>query len=73
MATSNSDLEVPTWVAGGVVSIVVAAVAYVFVYGGDAATPGLVVPGATSAGLGLFTLYLFHRFVVAVETIADKH
>jgi hypothetical protein len=45
----------------------------VFVYGGDAATPGLVVPGATSAGLGLFTLYLFHRFVVAVETIADKH
>jgi hypothetical protein len=73
MATSDSGVEVPTWAGVAIGILVVASVGYVFVYGGDAATPGLVAFGAVGTGIGLFTLYLFYRFVVAVETIADKH
>jgi len=73
MATSESAFEVPTSIAGAIVFLVIAALGYVFVYGGDAITPGLVVLGAISTGLGLFTLYLFYRFVLAVEKIADKY
>lgn len=73
MATINTESEVPTWIAGVIISFVIVATVYIFVYGGDAPTPVLVVLGSISLGLGLFTLYLFYRFVVAVEKIADKY
>lgn len=73
MAASNTEFEVPTWIAGVVISFVLASIFYVFIYGGDATTPGLVALGLISLGFGLFTLYLFYRFVVAVEKIADKY
>lgn len=73
MATNQGELEVPSWVAGVIASVVFATAAYIFIYGGEPTTPGLVVLGSVSLGLGLFTLYLFYRFVIAVEKIADKY
>jgi hypothetical protein len=43
------------------------------VYGGDPLAPGRLTLGALGASVGLFTLYPFYRFVLAVETIADTH
>jgi len=37
------------------------------------ASLGLLVLYVISAGIGLFTLYLFYRFVIAVEKIAKTH
>ncbi|WP_436903483.1 hypothetical protein [Halovenus halobia] len=73
MATSNAEFEVPTWIAAVIVSLVTAGALYTLVYGGDALPLGAIVFGTISTGIGLFTLYLFYRFVVAVEKIADKH
>jgi len=57
-----------------ILSLVLAAlVFYVFVYGGPLASLGLLVLYVISAGLGLFTLYLFYRFVIAVEKIAETY
>ncbi|SNZ04057.1 hypothetical protein SAMN06269185_0438 [Natronoarchaeum philippinense] len=71
MATRNSRPEVPTWLAGLILVAVVAASGYVFVFGGEPRTPMLALFGAVGTGISLFTLWLFYRFVVAVETIAD--
>jgi uncharacterized RDD family membrane protein YckC len=59
-------------VVGLALLVLAATIGYVFVYGGDAATPVRVLVGAVGVGLSLFSLYLFYRFVIAVETIAEK-
>jgi hypothetical protein len=51
---------------------VLTTVAYVFVFGGELADPARLLFGALALGLGLVTVYLLYRFVVAVEKIADK-
>ncbi|MFB6087996.1 MAG: hypothetical protein ABEJ85_05695 [Haloarculaceae archaeon] len=73
MGTRNSRPGVPVWAAGLVVALVGIALAYVFVYGGSPTVPVAVVFGAFGVAVSLFTLYLLYRFVVAVETIAEKH
>jgi hypothetical protein len=73
MSTSNPGIGVPTWGAVAIVTLVGVGAGFVFVYGGWAATLGSVVLGSISTVMGLFTLYLFYRFVVAVEKIADKY
>ena len=73
IATSSSEVEVPRWIAGAIGSFGILAVASVFVYGGDPLAPGRLTLGALGASVGLFTLYPFYRFVLAVETIADTH
>jgi hypothetical protein len=74
MATNHSGFEVPSVREIAIFSIVLAATAfYVFVYGGPLAPLGLFALYGISIGLGLFTLYLFYRFVVAVEKIAEKY
>jgi hypothetical protein len=72
MATRDSEPEVPTWVAGVVVATVVLTLGYVFVFGGHIFGPVAAVVGALQFGVGLFVVYLLYRFVVAVETIAEK-
>jgi len=73
MATRDSQPEVPTWVAG----VVVAAIGlltfwYLFVFGGHVAGPLAAFVGALQLGMALFVVYLLYRFVLAVETIAEK-
>jgi hypothetical protein len=72
MATRDSQPEVPTWVAGLVVAAVVLTLAYVFVFGGHIFGPLAGVVAALQFALGLFVVYLLYRFVLAVETIAEK-
>jgi hypothetical protein len=73
MAIRDSEPEVPTWVAGVVVVTVAAFLfGYIFVFGGNAAAPAAILLGAVQVGLALFVIYLLYRFVVAVETIAEK-
>jgi hypothetical protein len=73
MGTRNSRPTVPTWVAGLVVVLTVAVVGYVVVYGGELDAPVFVLFGTVGVGVSTLTLYLLYRFVVAVETIAEKH
>jgi hypothetical protein len=72
MATRDSQPEVPTWVAGLVVAAVVLTFAYVFVFGGPVFGPLTGIVAALQFALGLFVVYLLYRFVLAVETIAEK-
>jgi hypothetical protein len=73
MAIRDSEPEVPTWVASTVVAAVTAVVfGYIFIYGGAATAPLGVLLVVGQVGLVLFVLYLLYRFVVAVETIAEK-
>ncbi len=71
--TSTPRPEEPTWIPGLIVAFGIAALIYVFAYGGNPSTPVLVVFSAIGIGLSLFMLYHFYRFVVAVETIAKKY
>ena len=66
------DYEVPAWVAVLIIVAITGSIVLGFVMG----TPSFVLAiwgGAVQLGLGLFVIYLFYRFVVAVETIAEKH
>ena len=72
MATHDSGPEIPTWVAGVVVAVVLVAFSYVFVFGGHVFAPLAALVGLIQFGLALFVVYLLYRFVVAVETIAEK-
>lgn len=72
MSTADSRTEVPTWLATALV-VLVALAAYVVFLGGPAAELFVVAYWTFGLGLTLFVVYLFYRFVVAVETIAEKH
>jgi hypothetical protein len=72
METPNHSYEVPTWLAGVVVALVLFIAAYVLVYGGSLSGPLVAIFGLIGIGLSAFTVYLLYRFVVAVEKIADK-
>lgn len=73
MEASSLQSEVPTWISGLVGMFGVAAAAYVFMNGGNPSTPALRVFNAVGIGLSLFMVYLFYRFVLAVEMVAEKH
>lgn len=68
----ETDYEVPYWLAVVIFLAVFGSLAVGFVVGNLA---GLVAiwAGILRLALGLFVIYLFYRFVVAVETIAEKH
>lgn len=74
MATTQSILgDLPVREVTILSVILAALVFYVFIYGGPVASLGLLVLYVIGAGIGLFTLYLFYRFVTAVETIAETY
>lgn len=68
----QTDYEVPYWVAVLIVVAVFGSLVFSLFYGNLA---GLVTifAGLVRLGLTLFLIYLFYRFVIAVETIAEKH
>lgn len=72
METQSPSYEVPTWLAGVIVALVLFTAAYVLLFGGSLSGPLLAIFGLTGLGLSVFTVYLLYRFVVAVEKIADK-
>ncbi len=67
----QTDYEVPYWLAAVIFLAVFGTLAVGIVVGNLA---GLVAiwAGILRLALGLFVIYLFYRFVVAVETIAEK-
>lgn len=69
----NRDIptEVPTWLAG-VIAVLVVLFAFLLLIRGEIAETVTLLVGAVQFGLGLFVVYLFYRFVIAVETIAEK-
>jgi|AntRauTorcE11898_2_1112593.scaffolds.fasta_scaffold29786_3 hypothetical protein len=71
MATGHSDFDVPTWIAG-VVLVLIAVFVYAVVIGGSLTGPVAIALGALELAIALFVVYLLYRFVLAVETIADK-
>lgn len=68
----QTDYEVPYWVAGLIVIVFFGSLGAGFLIGN---LPRLVAiwAGVVRLGLSLFLVYLFYRFVIAVETIAEKH
>jgi hypothetical protein len=69
MSTQTLRDDVPLWVVGVVVMLVLASFAY-----GIAIRQTLLVGfWAVGFGLTLFVVYLLYRFVVAFEKIAEKY
>ena len=68
----QTDYEVPYWLAAVIFLAFFGTLAVGFIVGNLA---GLVAiwAGVLRLALGLFVIYLLYRFVVAVETIAEKH
>jgi hypothetical protein len=71
MATDESDFDVPRWVAGVILALV-AVFAYAVVIGASLTRPVAIALGALELAIALFVVYLLYRFVLAVETIAEK-
>jgi uncharacterized membrane protein len=72
MATSESEFEVPTWVAVGLVVAVFLTFLYGILIQGTLFGPVLLWLWIGGIALSLFVVYLLYRFVIAVEKIADK-
>jgi hypothetical protein len=72
MATSEPEFEVPTWAAVGLAALVFLTFLYGILLQGSLLLPFVWWGGIASVALSLFVVYLFYRFVVAVEKIADK-
>ena len=70
---SNSRSDVPGWLIGLGVALVVTTASYLIIYGGEVSALLTVLFALGGVGLSLFALSLLYRFVVAVETIAEKH
>lgn len=68
----QTDFEVPYWVAGLIVIVLFGSLGFGFIFGNLAGLVAIWV-GVIRLSLALFLIYLFYRFVVAVETIAEKH
>lgn len=68
--TSREDLS--RWLPAGALLAVLLSLAYVVGYGGDPSTPLLALWYGVGLAASAFVLWLLYRFVVAVETIAEK-
>lgn len=66
------EFEIPTSVIGMFFVLFVASLAYGIVIMQSLTAPIAVWVDILELGVILFALYLFYRFVVAVETIASK-
>lgn len=72
MNARNSRQDVPVWFAALVVALVVVAAAYVVLYGEAPSAPLVALFWLLGLAVSAFLLSLAYRFVVAVETIAEK-
>lgn len=67
----ETDYEVPTWIAVLIIVSFAASLAYGLVVG-NISGPIALWAGLFRVGLSIFVVYLFYRFVVAVEAIAEN-
>lgn len=72
METRDSQFEVPTWLAVLLLAVVGATVLFSILVRGRLAEVVALWLGVFQVAVGLFVVYLFYRFVLAVEKIADK-
>lgn len=72
MATNESRLEVPTWVAGLLAVLIPGSFVYGIVVRQSIIEPIAWWASALQLALGVVVVYLLYRFVLAVERIADK-
>jgi uncharacterized membrane protein len=72
MSTQSPEFDVPTWLAGVVAVFAAGALAYGILVRGSLESGVSLLVGALSIVLSLFVVYLLYRFVLAVETIAEK-
>ena len=72
MVFPQQEYEVPRWVAVVLLSLIGASVFYGIVVMQSLVAPIILWLTILSVGLSLFVVYLLYRFVVAVETIAEK-
>jgi hypothetical protein len=72
MAVQDLNREIPTWAAALITVFVFSSVAVSLVVGGSILAPIVLWLWLGGVALSLFVVYLFYRFVVAVEKIADK-
>ena len=66
------EFEIPTWMLGLSFVLFVASLAYGIVIMQSLTAPIAVWLDILELGVILFAVYLFYRFVVAVERIASK-
>ncbi len=72
MSVRDSQPEVPTWLAAALVALVGLVAIYGILLGGNLFAPIAWLLWLGGIGLSLFVVYLFWRFVLAVELIAEK-
>lgn len=72
MSTADSRPEVPPRVAAAVVAFALVTALYAVAALGSLTELFAIWFWALSVALSLFVVYLLYRFVVAVETIAEK-
>jgi hypothetical protein len=72
MSVRDSEPEVPPWVAVAILALVGLGGLYVVLVGGHAFGAVVWLLWLLGLALSLFVVYLFWRFVLAVERIADK-
>jgi hypothetical protein len=72
MSTTQSGIEVPNQIAAGIVLFAVLSATYSILIGGGVQQLTMLWLAGFSMIVSLFVVYLFYRFVLAVETIARK-
>ncbi len=72
MSTQPLKYEIPTWAAALIAALVFLSLAYGILIRGSLLAPIMVWLWLGGIAVSLFVVYLFYRFVVAVEKIADK-
>lgn len=72
MAAQDPNYEIPTWAAALITVFVLLSFAYGVLIQGSFLAPVVLWLWVGGVALSLFVVYLFYRFVVAVETIAEK-
>lgn len=70
MSFAESRPEVPTWIAGLVVALFAASLAYGIGVRQSLSEPIMAWLSVLGVGLSLFVVYLLYRLVLAVEQIA---
>lgn len=73
MSVKDREFEVPTWAAAVLVVLVGLSFLYGILVMRSITAPAVLWLGIAGVALNLFVVYLLYRFVVAVETIAEKH
>lgn len=72
MSLAAKQFEVPTWAAGLLLALLALSFLYGIVVMQSLAAPIVLWLGMLGMALTLFVVYLFYRFVLAVEEIARK-